>query len=358
MGDLFPVLFSPENAKNLKIITKEKEPVSHIGILVNKVSFYGHTFKLASIGSVCTAPEHRGKGLATRLLLYTEEYLRESGIPVMLISGTRGLYKRHGCDEFGIIYYFDLSSVKIEKLHSIEVKEYDPSELNFILKLYQQEPVRFFRKRCHIKKILDIICTSQDSFWSKFIVIKQNNETTAYVVLLGRREKNLIKSVKVFEYAGDRDHLISSIPLIKERFLKSGWKFVWPVPHQDEEMVRKMCYKKIPVKIRPLNEHTIKVIDFSKLMDSLLEYIFERIEVEFSYEKSSTEFLIRCRKEGKGKVAELRFENFGALHFFLFGKGNESRQNKNIKYHGEQSLLYELSKAFPLPTITPGLNYI
>lgn len=353
MGEVFPVLFSSENLHNLRIVASEKRPVSLMGILVNELSFYGYKIKIASIGSVCTAPEHRRKGLATKLFHNVQKYLKQRHVPVMLISGRRGLYKRGGCCEFGIVYDFNLSEIRRRtKSLQIRVEEYKPCELDSILRLYQREPVRFLRKREEIEKIMEVLSVSQSVFWSKLILIKQNNLVTAYMLLV-REEEDSAEPVQVFEYAGNRDHLVRSISLIKDKFLREEWNFLWSVPHQDKELIQKMQQMSIPARVGTVRDHTIKILNFPELMISLSGYIAERIEGDFSYQESPEGFIIRKGKDNHCK--QFIFEDLNTLHFFIFGR---RRKRGNMKYKGDPELLEELNKCFPLPTILPGMNYI
>ncbi|HEX29105.1 TPA: GNAT family N-acetyltransferase, partial [Candidatus Poribacteria bacterium] len=68
MGREFPTLFCEENCENLRIFLDDGKPVSLIGFTVRDIFIMGASIRVCNVGSVCTDPNYRGQGLATRLL--------------------------------------------------------------------------------------------------------------------------------------------------------------------------------------------------------------------------------------------------------------------------------------------------
>ena len=62
-----------------RIITVGGKPVSHIRIAYNWLSIYGMRIKAASLGGVCTDPEHRGRGIGRALLLHLAQLANARG---------------------------------------------------------------------------------------------------------------------------------------------------------------------------------------------------------------------------------------------------------------------------------------
>ena len=58
----------------------------------------------ASVGSVCTHPDYRERGLATRLVEDALRICEQKEVALMLISGGRGLYRRQGCTDVGEMF--------------------------------------------------------------------------------------------------------------------------------------------------------------------------------------------------------------------------------------------------------------
>jgi len=101
MGSEFPVLFAPENAENLYIFRDGDRIVSHVGVLRQKIVTMGIEIPVACIGSVCTDPDYRGRGLASQLMELAIRRSVELGDVLMYISGGRGLYRRLGATPIG-----------------------------------------------------------------------------------------------------------------------------------------------------------------------------------------------------------------------------------------------------------------
>lgn len=64
MGLQFPLLFSADNVGELRVFSEGGRLVSLVGCLHQTILVEGHPLPVGSIGSVCTRPEYRGRGLA------------------------------------------------------------------------------------------------------------------------------------------------------------------------------------------------------------------------------------------------------------------------------------------------------
>src|SRR5262245_42023054 len=70
-GDMaaeYPLVFQEENREQLRVIDRDGELVSHVGICLREALILGIPLRVASIGAVCTDPTCRGAGLASRLM--------------------------------------------------------------------------------------------------------------------------------------------------------------------------------------------------------------------------------------------------------------------------------------------------
>lgn len=92
----FPTLFHPRNGPWLRSFWDGGEAVAHAGLWLGRIRSRGRVLNVAHLGAVCTAPQARGRGLATALLDDTLPRLRSAGVGLLLISGDRPLYRRVG----------------------------------------------------------------------------------------------------------------------------------------------------------------------------------------------------------------------------------------------------------------------
>ena len=141
MKDLYPLLFSEENAENIKVFMEKRKVVSMVGLLPKEVTIYGHKVLFGLIGSVCTDPEYRGKGLATTLLRQVEKDALKMGISVLYISGDRNLYRRFGAVDAGVFF----TTILAKRKENGDVRKTRLEDLSKLCSIYSQKAVRFIR---------------------------------------------------------------------------------------------------------------------------------------------------------------------------------------------------------------------
>jgi GNAT superfamily N-acetyltransferase len=129
-----------------RIIAVDGKPVSHIRIIYNHLSIYGVRIKTASLGGVCTDPEFRGRGIATRLLDYCIDEATRAGAKLLIISGDRGLYLRAQAALAGPVWETRI----VHREHgdseqALTVRAAGPDDAPALSRLHQAEPVRYLR---------------------------------------------------------------------------------------------------------------------------------------------------------------------------------------------------------------------
>lgn len=96
MFEAFPTLFHENNRANLLVFSENGTPLSHVGMVQRWASIGGCTVRVGLIGSVCTYPEHRGRGYASRLFKAACDKAVADGVDFLMISGDRPLYLGSG----------------------------------------------------------------------------------------------------------------------------------------------------------------------------------------------------------------------------------------------------------------------
>jgi len=143
MGEAFPQVFSRALKQSYGAFDGEKL-VSFVGLVPAKIHIGPAVLNVFLIGSVCTAPEYRGQGLATAVLEKIYQHIKKANGSLLFVSGGRGLYRRLGCYEFGGMYQFRWQSPG-ELAHSFsgKVRQADPVDLFYLDELREQKSVRF-----------------------------------------------------------------------------------------------------------------------------------------------------------------------------------------------------------------------
>lgn len=93
--------FKPEHSH---VVKYKGEIVSHIGIITKPMRLHGERFIVGGIGDVVTHREHRGKGLATRLMKQVVQYMQDNEYDFSILSGIPNYYHRFGYIESLPVY--------------------------------------------------------------------------------------------------------------------------------------------------------------------------------------------------------------------------------------------------------------
>src|SRR6266542_456766 len=88
--------YAPPRRGGTFVMVHEGKPVSQISIFHDQLKVYDGTIQVGSIGGVCTHPDYRKQGLASRLMEHCTQQLVNEGARLMLISGDEGVYMRLG----------------------------------------------------------------------------------------------------------------------------------------------------------------------------------------------------------------------------------------------------------------------
>lgn len=343
----FPHLYNYDNLENLRVIADRGRPISFIGISTKDIFTFGCRLKVGGIGSVCTLPEYRGRGYATRILQHCIKRLNREKASLMLVSGRRSLYLRAGCRRVGVGWHFNITKTEAKKLARGKVR---PSAYRRGLeaqaaRLYAREPVRFHRPLEDFQVLLTTL--KWDS--KRMVFLRKGSEYLAYMILKIGQSKERKTIGRMSEYAGSRSALASCLNEVISRYELDKLNFT--VPEYDEDFLTGLSNLGLKGKKDFLLGHTTKIINFSRLMRAMLPYIEARIGKEaasaIGYGKDDKGFYISFRR---GRFV-LRDEE--SLLNFVFGvPGRRTVLPKN------QQLARILKRIFPLPLVVPGLNYV
>ncbi len=101
MGELFPSIFRPGLVHSYAAWDEDGTLAAFMGLVPSTVQAGPVALRAFSIGSVCTAPAYRNRGLAGTLLALCQKHARRAGAALIFVSGERSLYERAGCVPFG-----------------------------------------------------------------------------------------------------------------------------------------------------------------------------------------------------------------------------------------------------------------
>lgn len=324
------------------VIAEDGRPVSHIRTVYNNVSIYGCRMKVASIGSVGTHLDCRGRGYAGAILKQTMQQMVKRGAKVLIVSGSRGLYRRAHCAPAGRMYEAEVRSADLGRQTSdVTVRQVTHEEWPALAPLHQAENVRFAR---------NVGFFSDLAFWwdcqyPQIWVVESRGEPLAYVSLslVWGKESEKRRRV-VAEYAGSRAALMDALPAL---FEAADLQLIsLEVLGHDAELLHLLRQRGIAPRTKTLSG-THRLLDLPGMMRRLRPYLAERLP--------------------RADMRRLRFDQTEEQCVFSYG---DERLECGLseaaplvlggpdapEVTGELGRV--LSAIFPVPFPTPGFNYI
>ena len=349
MGDLFPQLFNKHNLENLRVIVQDGNPISHVGIWEGKILIYGCLFKIGMIGSVCTHPEHRGKGYASALVEDAFSKMKKDHVDFVLISGFRNLYRRAGCVEAGRVYTYKIKHGTLDlNRENIRIEGYKEGQVKDLVEVYQREPIRYLRSLEEFRLLAERGFQCSD-IKLKINIAKGGGKPLAYIATKFIYDEN---EPSIAEYAGSRDIVLCLIEnLFKDLNIET---LKLTVPHHDSSMLHLLESQKLE---KPRSEATasMAIINPQSFLEKIKPYLEERMGKKESHKFVSDLMYGQINLYLDGK--EVGFQDPQALTLLFFGAPEKLKDPSQPKVKinpYRESLLNVL----PLPTPMYELNYI
>ncbi|MGC8515221.1 MAG: GNAT family N-acetyltransferase [Thermoplasmata archaeon] len=293
MEDEFPHLLGVGNAENIYYIEEDGKPVSVIAVKIWKAFLADHMISVASLGSVSTLPEYRGKRYATIILDRIISDLEIRKVALLLVSGTRDLYKRAGCIQAGCVYSYSISR---ESLSAISKDgRYDVRKIarrdeaaGWVLDLYNKEHYRFSRDINLMKILLDATWFKRENWPMELFEISENGTKVAYFI--GYKRGSEKRTMNVMEMAGSRSAIINSLSaILKELDADDILLRVHPTDTSLIETLDSMGFTRQVTHV----QGTVRVIDPSTLLAELGSIVAED-GWHCSIDRKGDNFALQC----------------------------------------------------------------
>ena len=347
----YPLLLCHENMDNMRIIREDGRPVSTVSYYTSDIIMEGASWKAASVGSVCTHPDYRGRNYATLLMDDVEARMKANGVEIMLVSGDRELYKRRGCTSVGGFYRAELQPVPVRD--EIALAELNPSNMDRAARLYNREPVRFQRSYDQFVRLQRSVAAHRNCFDCRPCLVMRRGKAVAYIVakIVVGANTALIR-----EFAGDRRAVLNGIYKLMEQQGLGQCTLVFP----QRDLIG-LLLDGDGVALKPQDQQgTVKIMDFVSLMNGLRPYMKQYLP------DKTVDGLSFLEEGGKYSIAledeTVAIDNRDLLGQLIFGrKGQDSLvdsfcQKELVDKLKIKSVLYTV---FPVPfPWTENLNYV
>ena len=344
MPSEFPLLYAESNLPNFRIICYESKPVSGVGIHITDALCLGHTFRIGSVGSVCTYSAHRGKGLATMLMFDAESHMRRADVDLVIVSGGRGLYRRINYEPAGLEKHYAVpAEISPPRMTWREAAD---SDVYVLASIYSRKPVRFRRSLDDFKSTLAAFRFQARAGPGRTVIAKTDGRVVAYLSALVRRRDDT-KALETSETGGDPRSVVNlAAALAADEGVKS-FDLAVPGAHEDLSIV---CGRRGFSEIERPASGTFKLLDPAGFVDKMRPLIAERAGTQFAKSlevgnlAGGGSFRLNGERLDVSKEAELLR--------LIFEPGWRTEELDS----GQLGAL--MGAAFPLPMIMPGFNFI
>lgn len=342
----FPLLFNFRNLENLWVFVENGRVVSHVGIRLDDIFILGCRARMASVGSVATYEEYRGRGFATRALEAAAAKTTRDGASIFNISGNRGLYDRFGAVKVGRAFLYDIPAGGATA-DGLEFVEAGKESLLDLARVHEREPVRYHRPMEDWQALMEAMLDGSDPIRQRAFLVYERGEPSAYAVYHRQRQGDE-QVGRVIEYAGSRSHIMAALPAVAAAAKVPAVEL--RVPDFDPSLIRAANASGRSPRADYLMHHTIKVSALDTFVRDIKPYIEERIG------RTGAGGLAFQAGPGGTYDVILGEEHFPfappAFTQMVFGRP-EGIDTSDLGIAGDV-----LARLFPMPLPLPGLNYV
>lgn len=351
MGDQFPLLYAPGNAGNLRIFTDDGRPISLIAMLERDVYLAGTRHRACCIGSVCTEPECRGQGLATRLLDDARSKALRDGCDLFLISGGRGLYTRQGYVDVGGFRRAVVDPAGLLAKAGLRARRWTPDDVPALVRLHAAEPTRFVRTPEDYAALLECGRVNNGGAETRLIGTAKGEPLAAVTYRLPGQAGLEEDEISVDEVSGSRWAVAQTLKALctEHKARRAFIEFI----DSDAEMVALACSFKWKVEARGFRG-TLGIIESARFWQACAALFEERLGAEaFGRLKLKTNGSLRI-EFGKER---LKLDGMTALTRLAF-LAADKRGTLSLGLARGSELAGVLAQVFPLPLVSYGLDYV
>lgn len=201
----WPMGLREEAKDNVFAMFHGDKPISAISRLERDIIVYGSKLRIGYVGSVCTHPDYRGRGLASTVLSATINWFRENNVDFVCISGNRRMYRDAGSRIVGGTNRFIIRKSNISNIQETAIA-YDiatKEDIKILSAIYEKENLRLIRPLSDYEIVLRYgHCAGKPV---EFLLITLNSIPVAYVLTTKLLKNGDRTYRRVMEYAGNRE---------------------------------------------------------------------------------------------------------------------------------------------------------
>jgi predicted N-acetyltransferase YhbS len=350
MAEAFPFIFS-DSAMHCSFGAFENAKlVSFMGLVPWTVRIGEARLRVFSLGSVCTHPDVRGRGMASEVLSAVYEYIGQAGASLLLVSGNRSLYTRNGCAAFGRIrkYGWDEQAANLVLGRVVDPnRQVREMKVADIFELYDVASARGVRYDLGVNELATLLKSEALASCMKMkhrILVSEESGVIRAFGVFGEPADPRSRGV-VLEYGGEPGTVMRLAAHAVRSFNMNGLDF--PVPWHETELHHQMTFAGLP---SSEEDHlgTIRIIDAKALVEQLQPWL------ESKDARASAELRIEHQEDGVWHLQagddQIRLSGDELIRLVFDCSSAEAAGHELPAF---------LKQLFPIPfPYTGGLNYI
>lgn len=280
MADAFPSIFSGAYHSSLGLYLDGKL-VAFMGLVPHLLRIGKAAVPMFALGSVCTDPEHQGKGYAGLLLARVFTHMEASEASLLYVSGAGKLYARNGCKPFGSTRRYRLHvgmaflDTALSTDEGIQIREGGESDRFAIHSLHMESDVRYERSLFETGVLIQAEAIAGIyKLEHRALVAVRNDRIIAYTVLAVKGSLNTAAVPFLVEGAGEAGAVEQLLlyalrtGLAEELDVTVPWQ-----EHALREVLDRYPYADVP------QSGTIRIVNPERFWRSMVPYL-EEIDCE------------------------------------------------------------------------------
>ncbi|MCS6862184.1 MAG: GNAT family N-acetyltransferase [Abditibacteriales bacterium] len=352
MGEEYPHLFTPDNFENLRVIREYDVEgdapsgiVSHVGTTIRDAVILGCHVRVGNVGAVSTYPQHRQRGFASACFDDACANALRQGVDFMLISGDRSLYRRAGCRKVGRDSEFTVTrDIAAAQRGTVTVERYQDANLYDVKRIYESEPVRYFRPLEEWQRFLRDGASTHHR--AELWVIRRGSDIVAYCALYPKSSDG---TSAFEEYAGDRTALMGALD---ELMTQQDLNAVDVHVSSHDDLLRTLLRGCNAPARHAHASGTQLILNFPQFMERLRPLMEERVGTaearRLSFRDYNGTFVFAY--DGETVISTTR----GGAAQVVWGTWEEREWQWAKEGRGKEVL----SRVFPIPALWYGFSYV
>ena len=334
MGSGFPSIFSSHLIHQSYGAFDNQQLVSFLGLVPSTVRIGRSSVNVYSLGSVCTGPDYRGKGIAGEILEGIMKDLKSTDASLLLVSGNRSLYTRVGCHPFGKVSRFTIKGSKAANNPNLVIREMETTDIHAMVRLAEQREVAYEQSVQELSLLLQAEAYASCIKRSHRVLVAEEDGQLKGFLIVGVPYDQEKQDGLAIEWAGEAKIVAE---LARQALVHFGLKSMNIKVSWHEQALSQELDPYDSVEERNLG--TVYIVDPAKLVAQLSPYLSDAYNVQKIEAESEENGNIRLTINDESKV--LAYNEFVAKLFDPESDPTDAKDNVTI----------------PFP-YTAGLNYI